>query len=151
MEKGFFATRRKLKLTLSAMVLVAALLSQIRYGGKILVNTIEGLVAVFLIVGIGAFLLRHRIQNIYKKHAETDAVASPLSSPAEPEAAASSLSLSVGTDVAASSLSPLAEPEAVSPLSSPAEPEAVGLPFSPPAKILTLPHDKFDSQDVVVI
>ncbi|MDR2418293.1 MAG: hypothetical protein LBD79_04495 [Treponema sp.] len=80
-EKGFFATRWKLKLPLSAVVLVAVLLSQIRYGGELLFNTLQDLAVVFLIVGMGVFLLRHRLQNLYKEHGETDeieVVATPL-------------------------------------------------------------------------
>ena len=90
-EKRSFAARWKLKLSLVSIPLIAALFSQLRYGGKTFLGSFVDIFGLFIIMVIILFLVQHELESLRKNKtlsmdlqqvpSETEAVRHPLSLP----------------------------------------------------------------------
>ena len=133
-KKGFFATRWRVKLSLASILLIAALFSQLRYGGETFLDSLIDLFGLFIMMAIVVFLARHELKILRKNKtlsmdmqqfpSATEVVKHPSLSLSEPEAVRSPLSLSAT--------------------------EAVRPPLSLSEKKLTLPRNRFKRKDVAM-
>jgi hypothetical protein len=83
-KKGFFAARLKIKLSLAGIPLIAALFSQLRYGGTTFLESCIDIFGLFTITAIVAFLAQHELQNLRKNKTELVDIPEPLPVPEPP-------------------------------------------------------------------
>jgi hypothetical protein len=77
-KKGFFAARLKVKCSLVGFLLIAALFSQLRYGGTTFLESCVNLFGLFTITAIMVFLVRHELENLRKNKTEGVDIPEPL-------------------------------------------------------------------------